>query len=217
TILWTKKNTENTILELETEVIPKRKENLQAIEDRFTSYKVNRKRQGFDRTEEYPPKLLEERCRAEARIDVANRELEYLKDKLDKFFTQPEQDLEESRILEFGPRGAGQLRNGVLCEIDGQKVTPIKVDDEEILVISSPKSKYFGLSIPDYRKHIMQPWSTARKLNMYNLEKARQKEINEQGFSKINVRFGPRKIHPSSLPEWPGNVKNYLKDATGNE
>ena len=218
TILWTKKNTENTILELETNTIPKRREDLQAVEDKFASYQKNRKRQGFDSTTEWPPKLLEERCRAEARIDVACRELEYLKEKLDKFFTQPEQNVEESRILQYGPLGQARLRDGVLCEIDGQTVEPYLVDvgneKEEMLLITSPSSPYRGLSIPDYRKYVMGPYSKARKLNLYNMEKQKAKEIAETGFSKIQVSFGVKKIHPSSLPAWPDGIPNYLDNAT---
>ena len=216
TILWTKKNTEITILELETNTIPARKEALEEVNNKFLSYQTNRRKQGYPNSSEWPPKLFEDKVRAEARLDCACRELSYLKDKLDKFYLQPETAEEESHILEFGPRGAGRLRDGILVEIDGQSITPIKVDDDEILVISSPKSKYYGMAIPDYRKYIMQPWSKARKLNLYNLEKLKAKEIAETGFSKINVSFGARKIHSSSLPEWPEGVKNYL-NATGNE
>jgi len=214
TILWDKRNTVNVISELENETIPKRKEVLQTIEDRFNSFKVNRKRQGFDSTTEWPPKLLEERCRAEARIDVASRELEYLKEKLDKFFTNPEKVIEDKQVLQYGPLGQARLRDGVLCEIDFQTVEPYLVDvgneKEEMLLITSPSSLYRGMSIPDYRKFIMQPYSKARKMALYHQEKTRQKEINEQGFSKINVSFGVKKIHPSSLPPWPDGIPNYL-------
>lgn len=210
TIFWDKNNLKTEIELFETEVIPARQATLMAAHDAFTSYQIGRKREGKTVTEEWPTHLLERRCLAEARLDVAKREKEFLEERLEKYYEKPEAELEEKGILEYGPIGRGRLKDGVLVELDGQKIEPFKTEDDEILVITSKTSPYYGLAVTDYRAHVIVPFTLARRKRQYELEKQRQAEIAETGHSKIVVPPSGRKIHPSSLPVWPIGVKNYF-------
>lgn len=209
TIFWDKNNLKTEIELYETEVIPARQATLMAANDAFTSYQIGRKREGKTVTKEWPTHLLERRCLAEARLDVAKREKEFLEERLEKYYTKPEAELEEKGVLEYGPIGRGRLQNGILVELDGQKIEPFKTEDDEVLVIASKTSPYYGMGVADYRTHVIVPFTMARRKRQFELEKQRQAEIAETGHSKIVVPPSGRKIHPSSLPSWPEGIKNY--------
>lgn len=212
TIFWDKQNLKTEIELYETEVIPARQAAVMEAHNAFQNYNEGRRREGRAVTEEYPTHLLSRKVKAEARLDVAKRELEFLKERLIKYYENPEAELLEKACLEYGPRGNGRLQNGVLFEVDGQRCTYVKTEDgDEILVIAQSNSPFKGMSVADYRTHVVVPWTKQRSMLMYNQEKQRQKELAETGFSKIIVRSNNRKIHPSSIPAWPEGVKNYFE------
>jgi len=211
TIFWDKNNLRTHIELFETDHIPAREAALVAAHNAFQNYNEGRRREGRAVTEEYPTHLLSRKVKAEARLDVAKRELEFLQERLEKYYNQPEAELLEKACLEYGPRGNGRLKDGLLIEVDGQRVTPHKLEDnDEILVIAQSNSPYFGMSVADYRTHVVVPWTKERRMHQYNLEKQRQKEISESGFSKITIPNSGRKVHTSSIPTWPEGVKNHF-------
>jgi hypothetical protein len=210
TIFWDRQNIKDEIELFKTEHIPARQAALANVYDSFASYQAGRKKEGRTVTDEYPPHLLKKRVEAEARLDVAKRELEFLEERLEKYYNQPEAELEEKDVLSHGPIGRGVLRNGSLSILDGQRIEPFVLPDkDEILVIASKSSPYYGMSVADYRTYIIVPWVKERRMRQYNLEKQRTKELAETGFSKIVIPPSGRKIHQSSLPPWPEGVKNY--------
>lgn len=214
TQFWDKNNLITEIELFSEEVIPAREAAVMEAHNAFASYQAGRKREGRAVDDVWPTHLLSRRCKAEARLDVAKREKEFLEERLEKYYTKVEAELEEKGVLEFGPRGQGVLRNGVLATLDGQRVEPFKLDDgDEILVIASKTSPYYGMSVVDYRTHVIVPWVKERRMRQYSLEKQRQAEIAETGHSKIVVPpSSGRKIHPSSLPPWPSaDIKNYFE------
>ena len=210
TIFWDKVNIQTEIELFETEHIPAREAAVMEAHNAFASYQAGRKREGRAVDDVWPTHILSRRCKAEARLDVAKREKEFLEERLEKYYSKVEAEL-ENVCLEYGPRGNGRLRDGRLAEIDGQRVEYVKLEDgDEILVIAQKNSPYYGMSCSDYRNFVVTPWSKQRSMQMSNLEKQRQKELAETGFSKIIVRSNNRKIHPSSIPAWPEGVKNYF-------
>lgn len=210
TVFWDKVNIQTEIELFETEHIPARQANLMAAHDAFGRYQTSLRKEGRPKTDVWPPHILEQRCKAEALLDVALREAEFLKERLTKYYENPEKELEEKSVLAYGPVGQGRLQNGVLAELDGQKIEPFKLEDgDEILVIASKTSPYYGMGVADYRTQVIVPFTLARRKRQYELEKTRLSEIAETGHSKIVIPPSGRKIHLSSLPNWPDGVKNY--------
>lgn len=211
TIFWDRNNLITEIELFETDVIPARQAALIAANNAFANYNEARRREGRTVDDEvWPEHLLARRCKSEGKLDCALRELELLKERLEKYYTKPEAELLEKACLEYGPRGNGRLRDGRLAEIDEQRVEYVKLEDgDEILVIIQSNSPFRGMSVQDYRNFVVSPWTKQRSMQISNLEKQRQKELAETGFSKIVVRSNNRKIHPSSIPAWPEGVKNY--------
>jgi hypothetical protein len=205
TFVWGKSNIEREIKRLETDWIPILKTKEAEIVERFNEYCDRREKSGHERPTVWPPKLLNERLEAEARTDVKRRELEFLKDKLQEMFLEPEKKVAESNVLVKGPIGVGQLRGGVLVMIDGQSVEKIN----ETLVITSVKSPYYGMKVSDYRTHVVVPFAMQRAQIVAELGRKRADELREKGRSDIIPQAG-RAIHSSSLPKWPDGVKNYL-------
>jgi len=161
--------------------------------------------QGHKRPNQWPPELLVQRLRWEAKLDVLRREAEFLNDKIANY--QQQKQVEHNKaVLVYGPRGNGSLRNGVLAEIDGQE-TGYK--DETLIIIDSA-SPFRGMAVSDYREHVSKPWLAQRRQWMNEKELKRKQEILEKGFSNIESQLGLRKIHPCSLPKWPDGVPNLL-------
>jgi hypothetical protein len=178
---------------------------LSEIKIRFESYVNNRVAQGHAKPTQWPPELLKERLRLEAHIDVMNREAEWLRYAINNY-KEKEAVKRSSKVLEYGPRGNGTLRNGQLCEIDGQ-LTAFK---DDVLIISDPASPYNGMAVSDYRDHVVKPWTADRRKAMIEKEQQRAQDLLKKGKSDIEVHLSRRKIHPSSLPPWPECVPNLL-------
>ncbi|MBN2828830.1 MAG: hypothetical protein JXR56_00755 [Candidatus Cloacimonetes bacterium] len=187
-------------------IIPNAERKLALIHGRFDSYCNMKEAQGYKRPKVWPPKLLEERLKTEARLDVWKREAELLQNLVDHWKeTKTERDA--SKVLQYGPRGNGQLKGGYLDEIDYQKVEYVG----DILVIVDEHSPYKGMAVSSYREHIVEPVRAAQRKRMFDLEKQRKRELAETGFSKITIpSFGTKKVSKGSLPPWPKGVKNYL-------
>jgi len=206
TFVWVKSNVEREIKRLETDWIPILKTKEAEIAERFNEYCDRREKSGHERPTSYPPKLLNEKLEAEARTDVKKRELEFLKDKLNEMFVEPEKKVAEAKILPKGPRGVGAMRGGVLCMIDGQTVEDIN----GMLIITSESSPYYGMKVSDYRTHVVVPFAKQRAQRVAALGRQRADELREKGRSGIIPQAG-RAIHKSSLPAWPEGVKNFLR------
>lgn len=171
----------------------------------FKSVSDRKEAQGHPRPKQWPPELLVQRLRWEAKLDVLRREAEFLNDRIANY--QQQKRVEHNKaVLVFGPRGHGSLRNGVLAEIDGQE-TGYK---DEVLIICDAASPYRGMAVSDYREFVSKPWLAQRRQWMNEKELKRKQEILEKGFSNTETQLGLRKIHPSSLPKWPNGVQNLL-------
>jgi len=175
------------------------------LKNTFKAVCDRREAQGHPRPRQWPPELLVQRLRWEAKLDVLRREAEFLNDKIANY--QQQKRVEHNRaVLEFGPRGNGHLRDGILTEIDGQECGY----KDDTLIILDAASPYRGMAVSDYREHISKPWLAERRRWMIEKEEKRKQEILEKGFSNIEIPLTSRKIHPSSLPKWPTGVPNLL-------
>ncbi len=188
-------------------LIPNTRKRFQLMKDKFEIYCNQKESLGYERPTEWPIELLTERLKIEARLDVYLREAEYIKAKLEAAQVV-KKEIDDKKILHYGPQGSGRLRDGQLCELDGQEVQMVG----GVLVITSEASPYYGMKVSDYRKHICEPWRIKRTNEVEDATKRRQEEIQEKGFSRIEIPSvtGPRHIDKSQLPPWPKGVKNYL-------
>lgn len=181
------------------------KKKLAAVQNQFDSYCDTREAQGHPRPKSWPPHLLEERLRCEARIDVLLREAESVRDRIAQYHAL--ENTEHAKgVLAYGPLGNGRLRDGILVEIDGQTCDY----KNDTLIILDSASPYNGMAVSDYREFVSNPWLEERRRWQAEKEKKRAEEILQKGFSDIEIRLSKRKIDKSCLPAWPECVPNHL-------
>lgn len=187
--------------------IPNTKRRLKEVEARFVAHCDQREDQGYERPSEWPHALLTERLKLEARLDVYLREAEFLHSKLSEYKTK-EISRRNTLMLSYGPLGNGQLRGGVLVEIDYQKVSSV----DGVLIITEETSPYRGMKVADYRKYVQEPWRKARETEINTALERRAREYAETGHSKVEVPLGIGQLMPrrEDLPPWPRECKNYL-------
>jgi len=180
--------------------IPSLKSQLAELERRFENYQEKRIREGHSKPTTWPQDLKDKRLEVEARLNIAEEELDYINEHIEKIEAKT-QEKDDSMVLRYGPLGSGPLRNSVIVEIDGQNVV---VSEEGEPVISDNRSRYNGMLVSDYRKYIAEPWVRERnKMRSEMDEKLRKKEITIEEYRP--------KIQPP-LPVWPKGVKNHLKN-----
>ncbi len=102
-------------------LIPNTRKRFQLMKDKFEIYCNQKESLGYERPTEWPIELLTERLKIEARLDVYLREAEYIKAKLEAAQVV-KKEIDDKKILHYGPQGSGRLRDGQLCELDGQEV-----------------------------------------------------------------------------------------------
>ena len=77
--------------------------------------------------------------------------------------------MEDSKLLRYGPVGTGRIGEGnVLCILDGQTVKP---NSEGILAIDDDRSPYNGMTVADYKAHLVLPWLTIHQ-PVYSIDRA---------------------------------------------
>ena len=92
--------------------------------------------------------------------DITGEEVDRLQALLGKF-TERRRATEAASVLKYGPVGTAKLGStGVLSVIDGQAVA---LNAEQLLVINDPRSPYTGMTVDDYRKHLVLPWLKTHK------------------------------------------------------
>ena len=153
---------------------------VEEIEQDFKAHQQRRVNLGYEPPKEMDASTQQKYDEALARLDVLLEERDRVAEKL-KAFVEEER---EKRLLQHGPRGDG--KGDPLREIDGQFIS---IKDER-LVIDDKRSPYHGMSVPDYRKHVQEPWCKARK---------------KAGKSFLTT------VKKEQLPPWPEGVKKVLK------
>jgi len=205
-ILWDRASIEAEIDRLTTKLIPDIEKKLQELESSFNGHCEQQINMGRKKPERWPKDLLEPRLKFEAYMDITKREIEVLKEQLHKRFIEPIKQAEAQGMLKRGPLGVGEMRGGILIMIDGQACEKI----DGVMVITSEKSPYKGMSVADYREFVVKPWSISRRKRNLELEKMRAEEIRKTGKSTIYISMGNRVINKASLPPWPNGVQNLL-------
>lgn len=182
-------------------LIPDVEEQIRNLHWKFEDYCKRKEREGFEVPDKMPPEMHNELMKLQARLDVYNLEKEALEQRLSEI-----QSVENPDCLKFGPVGSGQLLNGDLVAIDGQRVERLNGK----LVITEPGSPYQGMAVVDYRKLVSDPWLKQQNDKLNALIKQRQEEFKLKGFSDIVIPTRRRSISKESLPKWPEGVINYL-------
>jgi hypothetical protein len=131
-------------------------ENVVAQADRdFETLKLTRANEGRAIPKERDHIIELEYMDALAECDVVGEEVDKLEGMLAKIVAN-RQAVEESNVLKYGPCGTGKMGEGnILCVLDGQT---IKVNADSILIIDDARSPYNGMTVVDYKKHLVLPW-----------------------------------------------------------
>jgi len=193
--------------------IPAMQDQLNKIETQFEELCIRMVNEGYSPLDQMPEDMLTKKYEFEARIDVREKELIELQKRLASY-TDEAKNVDNANLLKYGLMGEGRLQDGILVEIDGQKVIQYK----ERLIIEN--GKYAGMSVPDFRKLIVT-WQAfrkeedAKKLLQFQEEFAsRGEKFYEEEYSRFDSCSygGGRPVSASLLPDWPEGVKNWLEE-----
>lgn len=142
----------------EVALLAARKNDLAAVEELYKDYVQKQLNSGNQAPSEWPPELAAKKQEVEARIQVHEEELAWLKDKL-----KAAEELEESikpdknsagLFANKAMWGISKLRDGILDSIAGQKC---EVNKAGVLYISDEKSPYFGLQVWKFKSLVTNP------------------------------------------------------------
>lgn len=137
--------------------IPKAQAALNAAVLEWEKVQAKARRTGRPVPETEPPRILEQRLRAEARVDVTGDEVAALKRMVDTQ-ARAKAAVKSEKILQHGPRGVAW--GEPIKMIDDQPV----VERDGELFISSKGSPYDGLPLPIYHSEVVLPYLRACRL-----------------------------------------------------
>ena len=208
--------------------IPKLKERLEEIVDEFKKLRQQAVNGGRPPLEKMPPKLDEKRLQTEGALDVAREELEYLSKCL-KEIENSEEQISSDAVLKNGCRGVGKLQDGILCMMDGQRISSLfSGKNKGLLIISDTRSPYNGMSSADYYSQVSKLWNLARN-KLSNRKEKLIRELHEKGLrSTLDIEWKKARqrlfeknpdweslfkinFNNKRIPAWPKGVKNYLE------
>ena len=239
TVLLDKRNIEGLILEkrgndegrhykpgerAKLAALPSIEAELKELEKAYKRASQKSVNEGRPPLEDWPPELLKKKHRREAEFDVITEEVEALENAL-KEFVDEQQKTDDNLMLKYGPAGSGNLRNGFLVRIDGQRVEP---NENGVLIIDDDCSPYDGLSSVDYYTLVVKPWNKAKlrfdnerykifRGDVKNPEyraawKKRLEELHNKypDWQDLFVKLLPGK---PAMPIYPKNCKNHKGSA----
>jgi hypothetical protein len=105
--------------------IPYCKQQLAELDMQHNEFNERRLSAGYKKSDEWPPNLLKERLKLEAKCDIYLREEEAIRQAINNLKQEVDNE-QDKHCLEFGPQGNGRLRGGDLVELDGQRIERIK-------------------------------------------------------------------------------------------
>lgn len=162
----------------------------------FCQQKINT---GYEKPKKMPPEFYEKQMRIFAEKDVLAEEVKFLQKRL-KRLAEQNGKINSQKILQYGLRGAGKIKNNILVVLDGQNISIAQ--PEEILFIDDKRSPYNGMAVVDYRKLSIEWRKEKIRLEDEALEKIK-KSVNP---SEIKRHFFPK------FPEYPKDWKHYTKE-----
>jgi hypothetical protein len=194
--------------------IPVVERELRRIDKEFKNLNQKKINEGKAPPERMPAEMQERKLVAEARYDIAKAELEEIEKHL-KAIEKQELKQHEKTVLRYGPKGTSKLSDGVIAEVDGQKVE-IK---SGVPVISDQASPYNGMTSADYFDYIVKPWNRLQK-ELPDKQKLKRKLKDGQSLEEQYNKIVSEKLEKHGkhlleiewrknmkIPSWPKNVK----------
>jgi hypothetical protein len=177
--------------------IPALEAEIKGLEVEAQAYQERRIAQGYRPCSEWPSALMEKLLMAEARLSIANCELDIIEKKM-AAIQEKQEEQDDSKCLQFGLKGSGRLRDGQLVEMDGCRV--IKVQGRYIFA----NGLYKGLQISDFRD-LMEKYQTEKRLDAKEKLHKLQARCEAQGLPvprQLPYRSNS-KVNLKTLPGWP--------------
>lgn len=195
--------------------IPFIKKRYNEIEAEFVLRQKLRVNSGYEKLAVMPEDLQEAKFKTEAQEDILLEEKELLEQRL-KTFVDIIQKTSDDSVLANGLRCSGSF-HGIgtsyyhpeiaRAEIDGQMISQL---DDGTLYIDDNRSKYDGMSLPDYRK-LAKQWVYDRMKADADLLLRMQAEAKEKGepIPRSTGRFFSSQVSKSELPPFPKEFINH--------
>lgn len=202
----------------------------QQIEQVHAKYEAVKKRllrEGKDPHKDMPPDVEEQKQRIEALYDIRMEEAEQIKKWINNYREEERREFNK-KMLQKGPQGTAQLYRGTPYHIDYQKCD---LNEDGVPIIVDEDSPYKGMSVADYRQYIVKPWKDARN-HLQNEESKLRRRLQYKGYDEADIKKEWKKrrseimrawskyenifyqnIRGKSIPKWPDNVPNHLKES----
>jgi len=139
--------------------VPVAKNKIAEIRGQFDGMKHTAIREGKMPPTAMPRQLHDKFLIALAELDVCYEEVDILKKKLAEF-EQEEEAEEETKCLEYGPKGSVKLMDGRPAFADGQKCS---VDADGLPIISDDRSPYSGMHVSCYKVLVVDKFHRSRR------------------------------------------------------
>jgi len=198
--------------------IPGLEKQLEEVEQSFKNLRQRLINEGKSPANNMPKDMQDKKYETEARFDVAKAELELI-DKQLKAVKKVEDAKHKEEVLKFGCQGSSKLSNGIIAEVDFQRVKLV----DDVPTIVDEFSPYNGMRTADYFSHVVAPWNKLRKelpdrlklakrlrsegVKDFNLEEEYNKRIKDKlqkhGKHLLDIEIKPN-LH---VPSWPDGVK----------
>jgi hypothetical protein len=201
--------------EQRTAYLPAIRAKIRDVEVQFKRVQEQLIKSGYEKLEEMPIELQNEKLKLLAEETICLEEIDLLEQKI-KIFADSEQHIDDGHVLEFGLKCSGhfwgsktsnwEMKNQ-LHDLDGQLISMHK---QGFLIIDDKRSPYNGLKVSDYHK-LAKQWTMDRLIADKERLKRLQAEAKAEGkpVPSMLPLHGTKRVDKNSLPAWPEGAVNY--------
>ncbi len=180
------------------------KEQLEKIAQKFLIHCQTAINSGFDKPQEYPTFLQEEKNLWTAKIKVFEIELKEIEAQIIK--VEKVQEEQDTRVLPRRNWGTSRLRGGIVYRQAGWKVKPNRIG---ILSIADKRSPFDQMTLPRFKREILLPLAKETSFRQRQADKKAKKTGEpKEPIQKVKT---PKFIKETGVIEYPDYTKDWVE------